>query len=153
MNRATNLYVEPSAILAWLLGEAAGDDVRQWMQSAELVLTSDLTLIECDRVLQRGQLRGVLSLARVAQTRTMLDAVADHWTVFTIDHEVIERARRPFPRGPVRTADAIHLATALAARNLVTELTMASLDPGVRGNAVALGLDLLPLPGEDEVGG
>ena len=153
MSQPANLYVEPSAILAWLLGEAPGDDVRQWMQSAELVLTSDLTLIECDRVLQRGQSRGVLSLSRVAQNRTVLDAVADHWTVFTIDHAVIERARRPFPRGPVRTADAIHLATALAARSMVTELTITSLDPGVRGNAVALGLDLLPLPSEDEVRG
>ena len=58
MTRPPNLYAESSAILAWLLGEDGGDEVRQALQTAQLVVTSDLTLIECDRVLQRGQARG-----------------------------------------------------------------------------------------------
>ena len=144
MTPPPNLYAESSAILAWLLGEAAGEEVRQALQTAQLVLTSDLTLIECDRVLQRGQARGVLSLSLVAQTRATLNTVAEHWTIFTIDHEVVDRARRSFPREPIRAADAIHLATALAARSLVTELALLSLDERIRGNAEELGIDLLP---------
>ena len=144
MTPPPNLYAESSAILAWLLGEDAGDEVRQSLQAAQLVLTSDLTLVECDRVLQRGQARGVLSLALVAQTRATLNTVAEHWTIFTIDHEVVDRARRSFPREPIRTADAIHLATALSARSLVTELALLSLDERIRDNAAELGIDLLP---------
>ena len=144
MTRPPNLYAESSAILAWLLGESDGDEVRQALHTAQLVVTSDLTLIECDRVLQRGQARGVLSLSLVAQTRATLNAITEHWAIFRIDHEVVDRARRAFPQEPLRTAEAIHLATALEARNLVTELGMLSLDEAIRNNAEALGIEPLP---------
>lgn len=45
-----SLYAESSAVLAWLLDEAAGTVVRQTLSEAEIVVASDLTLIECDRV-------------------------------------------------------------------------------------------------------
>ena len=144
MTRPPNLYAESSAILAWLLGEDGGGDVRQALQTAQLVVTSDLTLIECDRVLQRGQARGVLSLSLVAQTRAALNSVTEHWAIFSIDHDVVDRARRAFPREPIRTAESLHLATALEARNLVTELAMLSLDQSIRNNAQALGMDPIP---------
>jgi uncharacterized protein with PIN domain len=151
MNKPMNLYAESSAILAWLMGEDGGDEIRYRLQAAELVLTSDLTLVECDRVLHRGQERGVFSVSRVAQTRDALNTVAEHWTIFTIDHQVVDRARRSFPREPLRTPDAIHLATALIARSLVTELAMVALAKPIRRNAVSLGIDLFPAPTEEEL--
>lgn len=144
MTPPPNLYAESSAVLTWLLGETGGDEVRQLLQAAQLVMTSDLTLIECDRALQRGQTRGMLSVALVAQTRAQLAAVAEHWAIFSIDHEVVNRARRGFPQEPLRAAEAIHLATAVTARNLVTELGLLSLDETIRSNAEHLGIDLLP---------
>ncbi len=45
------IYAESSAVLAWLLGEDAAPAVRQILTRAELVIASDLTLIECGRVL------------------------------------------------------------------------------------------------------
>ena len=95
----------------------------------------------------------MFSLSRVAQTRDSLNAVAEHWTVFTIDNQVVDRARRPFPREPLRTPDAIHLSTALIARSLVTELSMVALAKPIRRNAVALGIDLFPVPTEEELRG
>ncbi|MCY4482535.1 MAG: type II toxin-antitoxin system VapC family toxin [Spirochaetaceae bacterium] len=151
MNNPTNVYAESSAILAWLMGEDSGDEIRYRLQAAELVLTSDLALIECDRVLHRGQERGVFSLSRVAQTRDALNQVAEHWTIFTVDQQVVDRARRPFPREPLRTPDAIHLSTALIARSLVTELSMVALAKPIRRNAVSLGIDLFPVPTEEEL--
>ena len=139
-----NLYAESSAILAWLLGEDGGDEVRQALQTAQLVVTSDLTLIECDRVLQRGHVRGLLSLALVAQTRAALNSMLEHWAIFSIDHEVVDRARRSFPQEPIRAAESIHLATALVARNLVTELALLSVNEPIRNNAEALGINPLP---------
>ena len=151
MSKPANIYAESSAILAWLMGEEGGDEIRFRLQAAELVLTSDLALVECERVLHRGQERGVFSLARVAQTRDALNQVAEHWTIFTIDPQVIDRARRPFPREPLRTPDAIHLSTALIARSLVTELAMVALSKPIRRNAVSLGIDLYPVPTEEEL--
>jgi hypothetical protein len=83
---------------------------------AELVVASSLTLIECERVLIRAVATNLLPEAAAAERRAVLARTADHWVVFDLDAEVIERARRPFPAEPIRTLDAMHLATALLAR-------------------------------------
>ena len=139
-----NLYAESSAVLAWLLGEGGGDDVRERLSVARLVLTSDLTLIECDRVLHRAVTLGELDESEAAGRRTSVATAAEHWAVFAIDSEIVERARRAFPHEPIRTLDAIHLATALAARSAVTDLQLLSLDERMRANAAKLGFDLVP---------
>lgn len=46
-----NRYAESSAVLGWLLREARGTQVEQLLEAAETVSCSDLTLIECGRVL------------------------------------------------------------------------------------------------------
>jgi len=53
-------------------------------------------------------------------------------------------SRRPFPKEPVRTLDAIHLATALLGQSLVPDLELLSLDDRVRGPAAVMGLRLMP---------
>ena len=55
------LYAESSAVLAWLLGERAGHRVRELLRRADLVVASDLVLIECDRVLIRAVTLGDIS--------------------------------------------------------------------------------------------
>ena len=139
-----NLYAESSAIIGWLIGEDSGDETRERLSSARLVLTSELTLIECDRVLHRAVSLGDMREAEAARIRTRAGTAAEHWVVFSIDGEVVERARRVFPREPIRTLDAIHLATALAGRSLVTNLDILSLDERIRANAVELGFSVLP---------
>ncbi len=114
------------------------------LSAAELVVTSDLTLIECDRVLHRASALGELSEADALRRRTLLATAAEHWAVFAIDGEMAERARRPFPREPLRTLDAIHVATALAVRSLVSELHLLSLDDRIRRNAIELGFQVVP---------
>jgi len=139
-----NLYAESSAVLAWLLGEDSGEEARERLSSARLVLTSDLTLIECDRVLHRAAFLGDMSEADAARTRALADTAAAHWAVFSMEGEMVERARRAFPREPIRTLDAVHLATALASRALVTDLQILSLDERIRVNAIELGFDVVP---------
>jgi prevent-host-death family protein len=56
----------------------------------------------------------------------------------------VERARRPFPVEPVRTLDALHLASALVASARVTDLALLSLDERVRTAGRALGLPIVP---------
>jgi uncharacterized protein with PIN domain len=52
------LYVETSAVLAWLFDEADGAAVRARPANAEVVVASEVTLIECDRVLIRAAALG-----------------------------------------------------------------------------------------------
>ena len=47
------IYAESSAVLAWLLGERSGPRVRKILRLADLVMASDLVLIESDRLLIR----------------------------------------------------------------------------------------------------
>ncbi len=139
------LYAESSAVLAWLLGEPAGDDIRQALAGAELIVTSDLTLVECDRVLIRAQVTSSLSQAQRADIQARLNAAASHWNLLRIGPEVIDRARRPFPDEPVRALDAIHLVSALVARAALEGLVLLSLDRRVRGAGKQLGLEVLPV--------
>jgi predicted nucleic acid-binding protein len=139
-----SLYAESSAVLAWLLDEPAGTFVRQTLANADAVLASDLTLIECDRVLHRAVVLGELTEAEVADRRAHLATAAAHWHVLRVGPEVVERARQPFPGDPVRTLDAIHLASVIIARSAVAGLELLSLDERIRSTGIRLGLTLLP---------
>jgi len=79
-----------------------------------------------------------------AERRAVLAHTAEHWVVFDLDAGVVERARRPFPAEPIRTLDAIHLATAAVAQSLVPDLALLSLDDRVRGSAAQMGFSVLP---------
>ncbi len=138
------LYAESSAVLAWLLDEPTAPAVRRLFGEAGVVVTSDLTLIECDRVLLRAVALGELTEADAADRRAHLIAVAAHWHVLRIAGEIVDRARQPFPGAPVRTLDAIHLASLLVARSAVAGLRLLSLDERVRQAAKGLGVAVLP---------
>ncbi len=132
-------------MLAWLLDENSAADVRRSLADAELIIASDLTLIECDRVLLRAAALGELTEAEGADRRAHLTAAASHWQILRVAPEIVERARQPFPGEPIRTLDAIHLASALTARTAVAGLKLLSLDDRVRKAGKKLGLDILPI--------
>jgi predicted nucleic acid-binding protein len=139
-----SLYAESSAVLAWLLGEDAGPRVRQLLGAADMVVASDLTVVECERVIIRAAALGELTEADAADRRAHLTAAASHWHVLRIGPEIVDRARQPFPGEPIRTLDAIHLASVLVARSAVAGLELLSLDDRIRKAAERLGLRLRP---------
>jgi predicted nucleic acid-binding protein len=139
------LYAESSAVLAWLLGEPAGADARDALASADLVLTSELTLVECDRVLIRAVALGELSEVDAADRHADLNEAAVHWTILRPGAEVMSRARQRYPAEPVRTLDALHLASALLGRSAVSDTVVLSYDDAIRTNARALGFALRPV--------
>src|SRR5207249_7215337 len=122
-----NIYAESSAVLAWLLGEAAGRRAREVLRRAELVMASDLVLIECDRVLIRAVTLGEIDEATAADRRAHLNRAAAHWHLCRLTLAIAYRARRPFPAESVRTLEAIYLASALAVRSTVPGVEILSL--------------------------
>jgi predicted nucleic acid-binding protein len=111
---------------------------------SELVTTSDLTLIECDRVLIRAIVLGEIDEAGAADRRAHLNAAAARWHVWRLSANIVDRARRPFPVEPVRALDAIHLASALAVRSMVPGVELLSLDDRIRRSGEQLGFRLRP---------
>jgi predicted nucleic acid-binding protein len=138
------VYAESSAVLAWLLGEETGHSVREVLQHTELVMASDLTLVECDRVLIRAVTTGEIDEAAAADRRAHLNAAASHWHLRRVSPDIVERARHPFPAEPIRTLDAIHLASALAFRSAIPGVELLSLDDRIRRAAKQLGFHVQP---------
>jgi len=130
--------------MAWLLDEARAADVEAVLASADRVVTSDLTLIECGRAIGRRARMSGPAAPLVEPTRLRLEAAVAAWGVEPISAPVVDRARAPFPDDAIRSLDAIHLATALVIRAAAGDLDVLSLDDRVRSNALALGFRVLP---------
>jgi hypothetical protein len=138
------VYAESSAVLPWLLGEPRGSAVQQALATAVFVMTSDLTLSQCDRAFHRALTLGALSADRCAALRTELNRVVEGRVLMRLGDEIVERARGPFPGDPIRTLDALHLATCLHARASVPETTLLTLEDRVRRCVRELGVPVLP---------
>jgi predicted nucleic acid-binding protein len=134
------VYFDSSALLTWLLDEPSAGEVAGRIAGAEWVVTSVLTLVEVERALARAVSGKVLREADAQRLRAVVARQRACWTVMTIGDEVLERAARPFPAEPLRTLDAIHLATALAFAKALPELKLITLDRRIAENAEALGL-------------
>jgi predicted nucleic acid-binding protein len=138
------IYFESSAVLAWLFDEPDAPRVLSALTVEGDIVASVLTLVECDRVLVRAAVSGRVAEAEAERRRSALGTVARRWSICHLTPEQIDRARRPFPREPLRTLDALHLAAALQFQRELGDVTVLSLDERIRTNAHALGLPLMP---------
>ncbi|MCP4656641.1 MAG: type II toxin-antitoxin system VapC family toxin [bacterium] len=138
------VYAESSAVLSWILGESGGEAVRGCLESAEFVVTSELTLVECDRMFHRARILEELAPERIEAHRSVLLGAMADWVFLRLDREIIEQAREPLPEDPVRSLDALHLASVLATVRLIPETSLLTLDERVRRCGRALGLAVLP---------
>ena len=59
--------------------------------------------------------------------------------ILDVDRAVLDRVRRPFPVEPIRTLDAVHLATAEVLGEAPPLVAIVTRDGRVRENAEALG--------------
>jgi predicted nucleic acid-binding protein len=139
-----DLYAESSAVLAWLFREPSEEGVKAALGQADSIVASHLTVVESERALVRAVSMGRLTESEGADRRAQLASVVTRWNLLRLEAEVMERAGRRFPGEPLRTLDALHLASALAARAAVPGLAMLSLDGRVRRSATELGFDVIP---------
>ena len=138
------LYAESSAVITWVLSEERESEIENALAEAELIISSDLTMLECERVLVRGSAVGELSGGELNKRQVMLRTAAQHWMLLSFDPPVIERAQRPFPNEPIRTLDALHLAFALEAGQMIPDVRILSLDRQIRKAAQDLGMEVCP---------
>ena len=82
--------------------------------------------------------------ATAADVTAVLAQAAARWAVLEVTRSVAERAEARFPAEPLRTLDAIHLASALAFREVLPELNLLGTDDRVRKNAAQLGFEIVP---------
>ena len=131
-------------MLAWLLGEPAGKRAGEVLRSAEQVAASELVILECERALLHGTTLREIDEATAADLRARLHQAAAHWHLWRVSPDIMDRARHPFPAEPVRTLDALHLASALAVRSAIPGIELLSLDDRIRRTGEQLGFRLQP---------
>jgi hypothetical protein len=133
-------------VLRWLFNEPGGEDVLETLRTSPKVVCSRLTLIESHRAIRRAVVVGELREADAAEVRAALAQAAARWAILEISSEVAARAEQAFPVEPIRTLDALHLASALVLLHAVPDLVVVTTDLRVRDNAVQLGFDVFPPP-------
>jgi predicted nucleic acid-binding protein len=130
-------YIESSALVAALLERDA--DALKSVRTRGRKVTSALTIAEASRAILRAraaarltadQERAAVRALRRFERRCFLVAVSD---------AILTRVRRPFPIEPVRTLDAVHLATAELLGEPPPLMVVVTRDVRVRENAQALG--------------
>jgi len=103
------------------------------------LLTSALTFAEAFRTVVRARSTGRLSEADERLAISTLQALEGRIDVIQLTDAVLARAGRPYPHEPLRTLDAIHLATAEALDEPPQLVTIVTRDARVQKNAEALG--------------
>lgn len=134
------VYIETSALLSWLFNEPGCEEVRTAMASADKCVSSVLTLVEARRAFQRVLHEQLLTQADYHVLQGMVSSARRAWYFLEVTQAVINRAGDVFPIEPVRSLDALHLASALELQVVYNTLSVLSYDSRIKANLIPLGL-------------
>jgi uncharacterized protein len=132
-------YVDSSVLLRIVLGQK--QRLKQWA-SIDRALASALIEVECLRTLDRLRHRAGLSDEALVIRREAVYHLTREMDIVELSPAVLSRASQPLPT-PLRTLDAIHLATALLWHERFSELVMATHDKTLGLAARACGLSVV----------
>jgi predicted nucleic acid-binding protein len=130
-------YVESSALLAGVLEQDT--DAIAALRADGVRVTSALTFAEAHRAIVRARVTGRLKPSEERAAIVALQTFERRCTVMAVSDAMLTRAGRPFPVEPIRTLDAVHLATAELLGEAPQLTTILTRDERVRENAKALG--------------
>ncbi|MGD8319443.1 MAG: PIN domain-containing protein [Gemmatimonadota bacterium] len=127
------IYLDTSVALAHLLAEDRRPPAELWQE--ELVTSRLLEYEVWNRLHARDLTRSHGDAARLLLARLA-------W--LELHPKVLERALQPFP-APVRTLDALHLASVSFLREKGRDVTLATYDQRMAGSARSMGIPLQPV--------
>jgi predicted nucleic acid-binding protein len=133
----TKRYIESSALVAALLERDPA--ARASLRAKGQLVTSALTLAEASRAVLRARLSGRITDQQERAALLTLRQFARRSYVVSVTEGILAQAGHRFPVEPVRTLDAIHLATAAALGDPPALVSIVTRDVRVRDNALALG--------------
>jgi len=130
-------YIESSALVAALLEHEA--DALKSLRAPARQITSALTLAEAARAIMRARVGERLTPDAERAAVRALRRFERRCYVVAVTDDILARVRRPFPVEPVRTLDAVHLATVESLGEPPQLISVVTRDRRVRENAKALG--------------
>lgn len=130
-------YIESSALVAALLERDA--EALAALRELGRRITSALTFAEAARALLRARVTRRITPAEERAALRALERLERRCTLIAVTEAVLVRAGRPFPIEPVRTLDAVHLATIELLGETPQLMTVVTRDERIARNARALG--------------
>jgi predicted nucleic acid-binding protein len=136
-------YFDTSALIKRYVDEHGRREVLQLLRSYDCV-TSALLSLEVRTALRRRVADGSLDEGRVPEILKRFAADREFWAVIEITSEVLQSAESLAAKHPLRTLDAIHVASAqlFAARMPTSTLTFVSADAHQTAIAAAIGIPI-----------
>ena len=132
------LYLDTSAVLRAVLESGTSPEFEEPITAAPALITSRLSLVESSRALHRLRQLRQLSEAKLADAQRDINAVWTRCELWELTPSVCERARQVAPGKPLRTLDALHLATFVLARETIEGLELVTVDERLRAALEAL---------------
>jgi predicted nucleic acid-binding protein len=129
------VYVDTSVLLRLALGEP--DPLTLWA-TAERAISSELARVEALRTIDRARVSHALPDEFVSARRAGVLRLLDGLELVALDAAVLGRSAEPFPTA-LGTLDAMHLSTALLARDELPDLVFATHDRALATAARAVG--------------
>ena len=122
------LYLDTSAVLRAVLESGTTPEIETRIGAAGTLITSRLALVEAGRAFHRIRARGGVSEEQLADAGRELDALWARCDIWELTPRVCEMAGQVAPGRPLRTLDALHLATYLLARRRIAGLSLLTAD-------------------------
>lgn len=138
----TNFFVDTSALAKRYIAEIGSTWVKSWTRprAGHQIIISRLTTIEIVSLLMRRQRQKSISALQVKRARqSFLLHLRTHYMIVEIDNTVLAWTKRLLVRHPLRTLDAIQLASAISVARTIP-FTFVSADINLLTAAVAEGL-------------
>jgi predicted nucleic acid-binding protein len=134
-------YFDTSALVKRYIDEAGRREVLRLLRRNECV-TSAVLPVELRSGLRRRVAEGSLEAGRLPAILKHVAADRSYWTLVAVGTDVLVAAETLVATHPIRTLDAIHIASArlFAARISMPGLTFVSADKRQTETAVAVGL-------------
>jgi predicted nucleic acid-binding protein len=130
-------YIESSALVAALLERDA--DALKAVRARGRKVTSALTIAEAARAILRARVAGRLTVDQERAAVRALHRFERRCFLVAVTDAILTRVRKPFPIEPIRTLDAVHLATTELLGEPPPLVVVVTRDGRVRENATALG--------------
>lgn len=133
-------FWDASALVPLIVREAASEPLRALYDGGALNIVWWASPIECSSAIARLEREGALPLERSMEALQRLAALEQTWLEVAPVAPLRERAQRLLRVHPLRAADALQLAAALAVGAEAPGMTMVCLDRRLREAALREGI-------------
>lgn len=122
------LYLDTSVVLRATLETGTTPDVEARIATSRILVTSRLSLVESARALIRARQLRRASEKDLSIVQSELDSLWSRCEIWELTESVCALACHVAPGKPLRTLDALHLATFLTARRRIEGLELLTVD-------------------------